>query len=205
MSLCVHVYPVPDHARPTAGDCCDDQNTQTGFAQFAGAKLGDLSFNFNAANVPSNLTATAETAIRHSMDPWNDVRADYLRLAGSGGAAGPALDGTNTVGWLNMVPPSTLAATWTDDATGRIVQADVFFNTRHDWAVHGDCDSTSGSFDVVNVGVHEFGHTVALSHVNNQFATMAPTASRGEIRKITLTTGDAAGFAASLAGPPPAS
>ncbi len=32
---------------------------------------------------------------------------------------------------------------------------------------------------------------------------MASTAAAGEVRKLTLTTGDALGFAATLAGPPP--
>ena len=101
------------------------------------------------------------------------------------------------------MPPKALAAArvWTDDATGRVLEADVFFNTKHPWDVFTACPSGAGAYEVGNVAAHELGHTLALDHVSDpgKQATMYPSASLDEVRKRTLTAGDAAGFQAALA------
>ena len=48
-------------------------------------------------------------------------------------------------------------------------------------------------YDVQAIGCHEGGHYFGLGHVDENDATMAPTASKGELMKQTLTEGDAEG------------
>jgi hypothetical protein len=65
------------------------------------------------------------------------------------------------------------------------------YNAFHRWDVFSACDA-SGKFEVANIGTHEVGHTVGLDHLSDggAYATMYPTASKGEERKQTLTDGD---------------
>lgn len=49
-----------------------------------------------------------------------------------------------------------------DDVTGRILEADIFFNTTVPWSVAAN--GQSGSFDVESVGLHEVGHLLGLGH-----------------------------------------
>jgi hypothetical protein len=92
-----------------------------------------------------------------------------------------------------------------DDATGVVTDTDIFFNTSHKWAVNdaglagsalcGDSDR----FDIGNVFTHELGHPVGVGHSDDGNdaawkATMAPTASKGEVRKTTLSDYDLNGM-----------
>ncbi len=74
------------------------------------------------------------------------------------------------------------------------------FNAFHKWDVFGACNA-EGRFEVANIGTHEVGHTVGLDHLeaSGAYATMYPTASKGEVRKQTLTQGDLSSYVA--AGP----
>ena len=202
VALWVHVHPAP---KGGGSNECDDTGTNSDFALFANAKSDGLTFNINTGQIPANLApATAVGAITDSFAAWDAASPGYFTVNTSGGASGPSQDGNNTVGWLNIVPPRTLAATWTwtDTATNRVLESDIFFNNRHAWGVFGGCNDED-AFEVGNVGTHEVGHTIALDHVSNSYSTMAATASSGEVRKQTLTQGDADGFLASLAGTPP--
>jgi hypothetical protein len=49
-----------------------------------------------------------------------------------------------------------------DEATGEIVEADVFFNTRFSWSTADG--GTSGRVDLESVALHEIGHLLGLGH-----------------------------------------
>ena len=177
---------------------CTDDNSQTrAVPKFADANPNGLTFNINDGSIPINKTE-ARQAIRNSFDAWDDVSpiGTYFAVNNTGGASRPVFDGNNSVGWVKIVPRSVLAAAWVwTDADDNVVQADVFFNAFHKWGVLSGCDEP-GKYDVGNVGTHEFGHVVGLDHLadSGAFATMYPSASKGEIRKRSLTAGDAAGY-----------
>jgi hypothetical protein len=66
------------------------------------------------------------------------------------------------------------------------------YNLFHSWGVFDTCTSTETRFEVENVGTHEGGQVIGLAHVKDAEA-MYPSASRGEVKKKTLTTTDVAG------------
>lgn len=213
LSEWVFVFPAPNGDHPGKGarsastyDKCNDGD-QTAYTLFAKANLGGLAFNINpSSGRPSNITENAWVqAVNDSFAAWDgvDLNTTYFAVNPSGGAARPALDANNTVGWAFIVPKTTLAAAWvwTDDATGRVTEADIFFNTSHPWDVYGACNGNASAFEVGNVGTHEVAHVIAMNHVKDEFghATTYPSAPKGEVKKRTLTAGDVSGFAASLA------
>jgi hypothetical protein len=196
--LWVHVY-LAGNAKgggkpQPAPTCPTDVNSQTAYKLFGMASPNGLTFKL-AASSP----AGAATGLGSGMAAWNGVRAGYLSLQSSGGASGPADDGTNSVGWGRFAQPNVLAATWTwTDAGGRIDEADMFFNTRYTWANLVQCGGSS--YDIGNIAAHELGHALGLDHVSDvdRQATMYPSAPAGEVLKRTLTAGDRNGFLASL-------
>jgi len=201
LTLWVHVFPAQGaRGKPSPPDICSDGNQETVAPLFARANATGLAFRVNDASIPIDRTAALQ-AIGDSFAAWDGATPlAYFSVSDTGGAARPAQDGVNSVGWAKLAPKSALAATWTwTDASGRIVEADVFFNSLHSWGVLSACGSAS-VYDVADVGTHEAGHTVGLDHLSDpgRLATMYPSAPRGEVRKRTLTTGDASGFLAAL-------
>ena len=186
-------------AKPGGGGSCTD-NDQSGYADpFAGARSGGLTMKVNTSTFPSSVAGGALSALQGAGNAWNAVRGGYFSISGGSSKTGPAQDGENSTGWTKLVPRKVLAATWTwADANGRIVEADVFYNNSHPWAVLSSCGGSS--FDVRDIGTHELGHAVGLSHFSDAGAqaTMYPSAPAGEVRKNTLTTGDRAAFGVSL-------
>ncbi|MBI2936271.1 MAG: matrixin family metalloprotease [Chloroflexi bacterium] len=200
VSLWVFVFPEgnannPGKGKPSGGDSCTDTNTQEAFLLFALAKQGGMAFNLTTDSIPAYLGVGATSAINTSFDTWNAV-TPYFTVSNSGGATRPAEDGNNSVGWAFLVPKTALAAAWVwvDDATGRVKEADVFFNSQHKWGVLSACKSQD-VYDVQDIGTHEVGHVAALDHVSDtgKQATMYPTAAKGEVKKRTLTAGDSNG------------
>ena len=199
VSLWVHVYELPRFAPPFANASCDDTNLNLeDFSLFALSE--PLTFALNTSQL-DGLTTGAVSAVQSSIGTWG---GGYLSYVNGGATDSPNQDLVNSVGAMSFTPPRALAATWTwvDDETNEVLEADIFFNTRHDWTVMNAVGDTCGgtAYDVENVGTHEVGHAVGLDHVNADDATMAPSAAAGETRKRTLTAGDVLGFEASLAG-----
>jgi hypothetical protein len=204
----VFVFPAPNGAQPakgppSTGGSCTDENSQTAYALFGKARAGGLTFNITAGSIPSYLGAgTATQAIQDSAAAWNAVSPGYYTVNTSGGATRPGQDGNNSIGFARLVPKTTLAAAWVyqDTVTGQVTESDVFYNNSYTWAALSGCNSAS-AVDLQNIGTHEIGHTAALDHVSDagKQATMYPSAPKGEVRKRTLTTGDASGFSTSLA------
>ena len=199
LRLWVFVHPAPKAQSPAY--CTDgDQNDKV--PAFATANLNGLAFNINPSTIPSYLDASQViAAIKASFEAWDDTggTSQYFTVNDTGGAAGPAFDGNNTVGWLPDMGRGVLAATWVwTDNKGVVQQADIFFNRLYTWGILSDCLSATNTYDVQNVGTHEAGHTVGLDHLRDPkgYATMYPYASSGEVRKRTPTTGDIKGYKA---------
>jgi Matrixin len=199
LTVTVDLVDEEHQARPGGGGSCADTD-QSGFADpFAGARSGGLTMKVNTSTFPSSVASGALSALQRAGGAWNGVRGGYFSIAGGSTKTGPAQDGENSIGWVKLVPRKVLAATWTwTDANGRIVEADVFYNNSHPWGILVSCGGSS--FDVQDIGTHELGHAVGLSHFSDSGAqaTMYPSAPAGEVRKNTLTTGDKAAFGVSL-------
>jgi hypothetical protein len=168
LRLWVFVHPAPKAQSPAY--CTDgDQNIKV--PNFAKAKPDGLTFNINQSSIPSDLKANANhviDAIKASFAAWDTAggTSQYFTVNDTDGAAGPAPDGNNTVGWMPM-GPGVLAATWVwTDIKGVVQQADIFFNRAYTWGVFETCNAQP-AFEVGNVGTHEAGYTVGLDHLSD--------------------------------------
>jgi len=120
-------------------------------------------------------------------------------------------DGMSVIGFQNNPDMDrTLGATTfeVDTTNGRIVSADIFFNSIFDWSVAPSGET--GRFDLESVAVHEIGHLLGLGHsalgetelissggrrVLGKRAVMFPIAyPRGSIEDRTLEADDIAGL-----------
>lgn len=198
--LWVFVFPARVKKPPTtcpADLCTDGDQNKKALLGFTLPPTG-LTFNINDASIPIDKLA-ATSAIEGSFTTWETavVNASLFTVNPTGGKSSPAEDGNNTVGWVNIVPTGTLAAAWIWTTNGIVTDADIFYNLFHKWGVLPSCNA-EGVFDVGNVCTHEVGHVVGLAHVKDDcaMATMFPSASKGETKKQTLTTGDINGASA---------
>ena len=190
--------PPKDDPGPSA--YCDDGGQDATVPQFADANPDGLTFNINENTVSGAHVGAIHSSFTGSTS-W-DPDGSHFTINDSGGAARPEADGNNSIGWLKIVLRSVLAATWSwgiEDADGKvtITETDIYFNAFQEWDAFAGCDA-AGKFEVANVGTHEIGHTVGLDHLSDSgaYATMYPSASKGEVRKQTLTAGDQSGYAA---------
>lgn len=193
--LWVFVTPHRTHDGSSGPNQCADGDQDGTLPQFANPKASSLTFSINRDSIPSYLDKDAVSgAVKAGFGAWDAVNAGpYFIVNNFGGKPRPQADRVNSVGWRKM-SAGTLAATWVwMDGSGNVAQADIFYNTLYGWALLAACDATSNSMDIQEVGAHEVGHALGKSHLSDehQHATMFPSAWPGEIKKRTLTTGEA--------------
>ena len=104
----------------------------------------------------------------------------------------------------------TLArASWSYSPTrGEMTRATITFDSRESWALLGNesCGSNGGTFDIMNVAVHEVGHISGLGHApTDRLQTMYASTGPGQTLGRTLGNGDILGFgeAYDITNPPP--
>lgn len=139
--------------------------------------------------------------------PTAAVRSEFLGVT----TAPPGLQDQRTIIGFQDRPDldRVLGATsfLIDGATGAILEADIFFNTRFDWSAAGGGEP--GRIDLESVALHEIGHLLGLGHsalgetemiaggrrVVASGAVMFPIAlSAGAIADRQLQPDDAAGI-----------
>ena len=184
---------------PKGSDECSDLNTNQAFAEL-GVVLP--SSNFQIEYHPVFEPTNAFDAIDRAVSAWENASSDSLLnfAYNSLGSSPPERDFTNVVGWRQFVGRGGgfLAATFIWDDGTTILEADIFYNLKHKWAVNAiieDGSTVCGTnYDIQAIGTHELGHLIGLGHVENgSDATMAPSAAKGELQKQTLTPGDITG------------
>ncbi len=155
-----------------------------------------------------------QAAIDRAFSTWAGVpRVSFShRFVGFTSALPVTGDGVSVIGFRARPEfERTLAAASfdIDESTGRILEADIFFNTIQPWsaALQGE----SGRFDIESVGLHEVGHLLGLGHsalgettlldsgarrVTGKASVMFPIAyPAGNIEDRTLEPDDKAGIA----------
>jgi hypothetical protein len=191
LELNAHVF----YARPPrAPYACEDINTSTAQPEsFASPNQNGIAFS-RADNVPNDWGSP----LAASFATWNTplLGSTYFTMPGSVAAvARPSKfsDGTNYIG-LAKIQGSALAVayTWSDRFTGRITEADVYFNSRYSWAVASPTSTcpNGSAYDIESIATHELGHVIGLDHINVLAATLYQSAPAGETRKRTLTVGE---------------
>lgn len=188
-----HVGPGP---HPTT-ESSSFRLTQGGISWPAG---GDVEFEMIGAEPVAGANADLIASLAE-IDAFVTTRA-FVRNDASA-QINPCTGVRNRIAWAPIDGPGgTLAMTATcrNAITKEIVGFRVTFDTAETW-------TTSGTpiLDVMNAGVHEFGHVGGLGHVNapkDGCLTMYRFAGDGEVQKATLGLGDKLGLAALYPGVP---
>jgi alpha-tubulin suppressor-like RCC1 family protein len=137
------------------------------------------------------------SAIIEGMRTWTDVSTSIFTFVYGGTTSSTAygvLDRTNIV-TFGLLESGILAQNsyWYYPSSGEIVDSDIQFNTAYTW----DTSESLGSYDVQNIGTHEFGHSLCLSDLYNSSdseKTMYGYASPEETKKRNLDQDDIDGI-----------
>lgn len=140
--------------------------------------------------VTSSIAASAETwDAATSVELINDsYTVDYAAQYG-------VQDYRNSIAFGAYTDNRVIAVTsvWYTRVGKQIVEFDMLFNTGYSW---GDATVTPGAMDLLNIGVHEMGHTVGLSDIYSSSCsavTMYGYSGYGETSKRSLETPDITG------------
>lgn len=117
-----------------------------------------------------------------SMYVWNDVSTSNFLFEDGGNTdkcpslvkecKGPqTFDGNNDFGYINIKDPSVLGVTWYGTTTDEFDMA--IDNNNFTWYT-GSLPVPSGSYDILTVETHEFGHGLGLGHSDVTGAIMEP-------------------------------
>jgi hypothetical protein len=157
-------------------------------------------------------SADLQTALTNAFASWERVPTATItyQLAGTTSALPGVDDGVNVLGFrsrpdLDRVLGSTSFVI--DDATGELLESDIFFNSSFAWSVAAAGEANK--FDLQSIATHEIGHFTGLGHsalgettprddggrrVDAAEAVMFPIAfAPGSIAARTLKADDIAG------------
>ncbi len=196
----------PAH-RVSAPTCEPTNNDTNDVYSFTGWHLpdGGMTYLVNASRAPRAFRAVVTDPLRRAQESWTNADPDKaLTDGGSTKIARPRYDGRNVILW-KLLPRRTVAVAyiWYLPETGEVLDADMVFNERLPWAINnpdaGDCGGDPKAYDLQAVATHEFGHWFGLDDLYDPVTadlTMHGFVTLGELKKVTLGTGDTLGIAA---------
>jgi len=168
--------------------------------------VAGMGYKINYSSEPSNLSNTAvRNAVANSFATWSAADSKQIfNYTGATSAKTARFDGTNAI-LFKPITSSAIAITyvWYYPSTGQLVESDTVFNKNYKWSINSsgpDCIS-SLSYDVQNIGTHEFGHWIGLDDLyspTDKDLTMYGYGELGELKKDTLGKGDITGVNAIL-------
>lgn len=131
------------------------------------------------------------TAVIGAIRAWGIINSGSTNQQAVRGQA-PATIMLNNNG--HICNGSCLAATLTGYYSGnRILDADVYTNTKVNFTSSREPDGCSGEYDIDGVMVHEVGHVIGLGHSTVVGSTMYPSVSACNFNNRTLEQDDVAG------------
>ncbi len=201
----VFVHKVKNHDAQALLTCDDPGSTAS--VGWAGWKLpaGSWTYRLNPSSVPSSVGgANLSTIAAAGFSAWQGAQNKVTFTAGpTTTKVRSSYDGQNIIAW-GRTSGSALGVTYVRyyTSTRLVVDVDTIMNNKFAWSWNGGSSTTCGNpntYDAQNILVHEQGHWLGLDDfytagfVNN---TMYGYGSKGETKKISLTSGDIFGVAA---------
>jgi len=205
LKVFVH-YPNP--GKPASVSYCTPTSSNPNDYGTAGWQMpvDGMNYKINYSSEPRNLSRTAvQTAVANSFATWSAADSKQIFIYVSETSAKTAkFDGTNAVLW-KPITSSAIAMTyvWYYTSTHELVETDTVFNSRYKWSINdpssGDCAGQIGTYDLRNIGTHEFGHWIGLNDLYNTVdkdLTMYGYGDLQELKKDSLGSGDITGVLA---------
>lgn len=165
-----------------------------------------MTYKINYSTLPRNLSSsTFQSATRTSFDTWTNAdSAQKWFYGGSTTAKRATYDGTNLIAF-GRISGNAIAVTyiWYYSGSGEVAESDTIFSSSLAWSITdssaGDCGGVAGTYDVQDIGTHEFGHWVGLNDLYSSIdkdLTMYGYGFTTELKKDSLGTGDITGVRA---------
>ncbi|MEW5805382.1 MAG: hypothetical protein AB1721_01475 [Patescibacteria group bacterium] len=161
-------------------------------------------YALNPGSAPGNIGSNLSLITDNSFSVWETALSGQINLIENSAGTDKtraSLDGENIVAW-GRTQGTALAVTyiWYYPATGLAVEVDTIMNKKFVWSwTPYDSENIcaeANSYDAQNILTHELGHWFGLTdHYSNDYQhnTMYGYGAKAEVKKDTLTTGDAAG------------
>lgn len=159
-------------------------------------------YRLNPSSVPASVGAVNLAVIaQHGFSDWSSASGNKVSFARGAdtAVARSAYDGQNVIAW-GRTSGNALGVTSIryNTTTGLAVDVDTIMNKKFSWSwSNSSTCADSTTYDAEDIMTHEQGHWLGLDDQYNasayQNATMYGYGSKGEVKKTTLTAGDAAG------------
>ncbi len=198
---------VHEPGKPVPSSTCavttDDQVNEWGTAGWHMPTAG-MTYKVNLSSKPGNLTESqVSNAVTAAFSTWSTADPDQIFINGGTSSVKTAkYDGTNAILWKG-INNSALAITyaWYYTDTGQLAEADTVFNKNYRWSYTlyngtNDCGGISNTYDIQNIGTHEFGHWVGLDDLYSSAdkdLTMYGYGDTKELKADSLGLGDISG------------
>lgn len=133
------------------------------------------------AGAPGVSSSDFEAAVGRAFATWQAVPTASIAYQFSGITSARPLDndGRSTLGFLSRPDLDRVLASTNfliDDATGALLEADIFFNTSFQWSVAPAGET--GKYSVQTIATHEIGHLSGLGHSAIGETEILPTGGR---------------------------
>lgn len=151
-------------------------------------------------------TDAVTTSVTDSFATWDEATSrDLFRYGGPSAMESlVATNGENLVFWESMGEANSniiaMTTIWYTRKTKEIVETDIQMNDDMAWGIDPDGEGPQllpGAYDIRNIATHEAGHVCGLADLygpRDTELTMYGYGSQGEVRKISLASGDIAGL-----------
>jgi hypothetical protein len=188
--------------------CSLDPDSSTA-VHWAGWKLPSTwVYNLNPSSVPTSVGGgNLETIAKNGFADWSAPTGVTFNPGSNTTINRQAYDLKNIIAW-GRAQGSALAVTYIRyySSTGLVVDVDTIMNLKYPWKwANSSTCADSDAYDAENILTHEQGHWVGMNDEYNatsyQNATMYGYGSKGEVKKVTLTSGDVSGAAAIYLSP----